>query len=164
MELKLIKRLAELMNTEGLKQLELTTDAGSIWLERDSSVTVVDSNSIRAKVPETIEQRVLINKKVVKKANKKTISTVKEIRTQYGKCYEIRSPIEGIFYSATEPTEQPFVTLGQMVADGDLLCVIGEDGIMNELESEVDGQVSEILVQNGQKITFDQVLFKITKK
>ncbi|MCL2850842.1 MAG: hypothetical protein FWE01_00565 [Firmicutes bacterium] len=160
MELKLIKRLAELMNSEGLKQLELTTDAGSIWLERDSSVTVVDTTSIRAKVPESVDQRVLIKK--VTKPGKKT--TVKEIKVMSGKCYEIRSPIEGIFYAATEPTDPPYVTIGQTVSDGDLLCVIGEDGVMNELESEVDGEVSEILVSNGQKITFDQVLFKITKK
>jgi len=158
MEVKFIKRLAELMNAEGLKQLELTTDAGSIWLERDSSVTVVDAE-VRQKVPESMDQRVVL-KRPAKSVRR---SAVKEVKTKTGKVYEIRSPIQGVFYTALEPTDPPFVTIGQEVHDGDLLCVIGLNGIMNEIESEVGGEVSEILVQNGQRVSFDQILFKIKK-
>ena len=74
---------------------------------------------------------------------------------------EVRAPIVGTFYEAPNPDSDPYVKVGQKVNVGDTLCIIEAMKLMNEIESEVSGTVTAILVDNATPVEFDQPLFVI---
>jgi acetyl-CoA carboxylase biotin carboxyl carrier protein len=73
----------------------------------------------------------------------------------------VRSPMVGTFYAAPAPDQPPYVTRGKAVKEGDVLCIIEAMKLMNEIKSETNGRLIDILVENGQPVEFDQPLFKI---
>ena len=74
---------------------------------------------------------------------------------------EVKSPMVGTFYTAPEPGTKPYVGVGDRIAKGEILCIIEAMKIMNEIESEFDGIVKEVLVDNAQPVEYAQVLFRI---
>ncbi|MCD7730988.1 MAG: acetyl-CoA carboxylase biotin carboxyl carrier protein [Oscillospiraceae bacterium] len=73
----------------------------------------------------------------------------------------VKSPIVGTFYSSPSPEKPPFVTEGARVKKGDVLMIIESMKLMNEVQSEFDGTVEKILVQNGEAVEFDQPIMII---
>ncbi len=74
----------------------------------------------------------------------------------------VRSPMVGTFYAAPSPDADPFVTVGQSVSKGDTLGVIEAMKMFNQIEADVSGTVSAILVDNGGALEFDQPMFVIS--
>ena len=74
---------------------------------------------------------------------------------------EVKSPMVGTFYRSAAPDAPPYVERGSQVSKGDTLCIIEAMKLMNELESEVEGRVVEILVENAVPVEYGQVLFRI---
>ena len=74
---------------------------------------------------------------------------------------EIKSPMVGTFYKSPEPGAEAYVKVGSRVAVGQVVCIIEAMKIMNEIESEVQGVIREILVENAQPVEFGQVLFRV---
>jgi acetyl-CoA carboxylase biotin carboxyl carrier protein len=75
----------------------------------------------------------------------------------------VTSPFVGTFYRAPSPDAEMFVEVGQAVKVGESLCIVEAMKLMNEIESEYEGTVVEILVENGTSVEFGQKLFKIKK-
>lgn len=73
----------------------------------------------------------------------------------------VKAPLVGTFYAASAPDKPPFVTVGARVKKGDVLMIIESMKLMNEVQSDFDGVVSEILVSNGQAVEFDQPIMII---
>jgi acetyl-CoA carboxylase biotin carboxyl carrier protein len=73
----------------------------------------------------------------------------------------IKSPIVGTFYAAPSPTAGPFVAVGDRVAAGQVLCIIEAMKLMNEIESDVAGEVARIFVENGHPVEYGEPLFGI---
>jgi acetyl-CoA carboxylase biotin carboxyl carrier protein len=73
----------------------------------------------------------------------------------------IEAPMVGTFYRATNPEATPFVSEGDMVKEGQILCIIEAMKLMNEIESKVAGRVVKILVENAQPVEFGQPLFLV---
>ena len=73
----------------------------------------------------------------------------------------LKSPMVGTFYRAATPGGKPFVEVGQAVKAGETLCIIEAMKLLNEIESDRDGVIKTILVENGQPVEFDQPLFEI---
>ncbi|MDE5860242.1 MAG: acetyl-CoA carboxylase biotin carboxyl carrier protein [Oscillospiraceae bacterium] len=73
----------------------------------------------------------------------------------------VKAPIVGTFYAASAPDKPPFVTVGKRVKKGDVLMIIESMKLMNEVQSDFDGVVEEILVNNGQAVEFDQPIMII---
>ncbi len=74
---------------------------------------------------------------------------------------EVRSPIVGTFYRTPAPDADPYVEVGSMVKVGSVLCIIEAMKLMNEIESDVEGKIVKILVENGKPVEFNQVLFLV---
>ena len=77
------------------------------------------------------------------------------------KGHTVTSPFVGTFYRAPSPESPPFVDLGAKVKKGQTLCIVEAMKLMNEIESEVDGTVAEILVQNATPVEFGEALFRV---
>ncbi len=75
--------------------------------------------------------------------------------------FDVSSPMVGTFYSRPSPESDPFVSVGDRVEAGQTLCILEAMKLMNELESEVDGVVREILVEDAEPVEFGQLLFRI---
>jgi acetyl-CoA carboxylase biotin carboxyl carrier protein len=74
---------------------------------------------------------------------------------------EVKSPMVGTFYKAPEPGAKAYVSVGDRVSKGQIVCIIEAMKIMNEIESEYSGVVREILVQDAQPVEYGQVLFRV---
>jgi acetyl-CoA carboxylase biotin carboxyl carrier protein len=74
---------------------------------------------------------------------------------------EVKSPMVGTFYSAPEPGAKPYVSVGSRVSKGQILCIIEAMKIMNEIESEVSGVVTEVLASDAQPVEYGQPLFRV---
>ena len=74
---------------------------------------------------------------------------------------EITSPMVGTFYRASAPGEDPFVEIGSPISAGQTICILEAMKLMNEIESEYNGEVVEILVENGTPVEFGQVLMRV---
>ncbi len=74
----------------------------------------------------------------------------------------VRSPMVGTFYVAASPDSPPFVGVGDRVRKGQVICIIEAMKLMNEIECEHDGVVTEILVENAEGVEFEQPLFRIS--
>ena len=75
--------------------------------------------------------------------------------------FYIKSPFVGTFYKAPSPQTDPYVSAGDMVEKGSVVCIIEAMKLMNEVESEVAGEIVSILVENGQPVEFGERLFAI---
>jgi len=73
----------------------------------------------------------------------------------------VKSPIVGTFYRSSEPGAASFVEVGATVKKGDVLCIIEAMKLMNEIDSEYDGEVANIYVENGQPVQYGERLFAI---
>lgn len=73
----------------------------------------------------------------------------------------IKAPLVGTFYAAPGEEEEPFVQVGSRVERGQILAIVEAMKLMNEIESDFDGTVTEILVKNGQAVEYGQPLFRI---
>lgn len=74
---------------------------------------------------------------------------------------KVKSPIVGVFYQSPSPEEPAFVSLGQKVSKGQILCLVEAMKMMNELKSPVDGVIKAVYGTDGQLVEFDQVLFEV---
>jgi acetyl-CoA carboxylase biotin carboxyl carrier protein len=86
---------------------------------------------------------------------------VKPAEEETGMLFTITSPIVGTFYRSSSPDAPPFADTGMKVKKGQVLCIIEAMKLMNEIESEVDGVVVKILVENGQPVEYGEPLFLI---
>ena len=74
---------------------------------------------------------------------------------------EITSPMVGTFYRASAPGEEPFVEVGNNIKVGQTICILEAMKLMNEIESEFNAEIVEILVENGTPVEFGQVLMRV---
>ena len=73
----------------------------------------------------------------------------------------VKSPMVGTFYIKPSPTSNPYVEVGSEVKKGTVLCIIEAMKLMNEIESEFDGKIAEILVKDGEPVEYGMPLFRI---
>lgn len=86
---------------------------------------------------------------------------VKEAAAEESGQKVITAPIVGTFYQSSAPDEAPFVKVGDTISEGDVVCIIEAMKFMNEVNSEVSGTISEILVKDGQFVEYGQELFRL---
>lgn len=106
--------------------------------------------------------------KISMKKEQSNITYVKEQKTEHEVKKEeiqeeniVKSPMVGTLYLKPAPNSSPYVTIGTKVKKGQVLCIIEAMKLMNEIESEYDGKIKEILVKDGQAVEYGKPLFKI---
>ena len=148
MELEKIASLSQILNDGGLTLLEVEEGNLRIRLEKNSTTVITAA-------PSTAPAGAVVNPENI------TSPVAAAPKEAAGKA--ILSPMVGVFYQAASPTSEPFVAVGKRVAKGDVLCIIEAMKLMNEIESEFDGEITEILVQDGETVEYGKPLFKIKK-
>ena len=146
---KEINKLIRLMEEKNLSHFELEVEGMKIKIGRDLS-------SASASEPAPALE-------VSKDTEAKSSNSPLETAPQEGKndLSYITSPMVGTFYSAPDPSSPPFVEIGDSVKKNQTLCIIEAMKLMNEIESEVDGTLTKILIENGKPVEYGQRLFAI---
>lgn len=149
MNIKEIKEMINLMNENGLEELEIEKDGMRIKLKKIPSGQEAFSGPIvveRQRITEAIPRKEAFPEAIEKMA---------------AKTVEIRAPMVGTFYRAPSPESPPYVEVGQTVEAGQVICIIEAMKLMNEIKSEIKGKVLEILVDNAEPVEFGQPMFLI---
>ena len=105
---------------------------------------------------ERTTSQIVQSQPVVEKTEKKQESETKEEQGNI-----VKSPMVGTFYLRPDPNSAPYVEVGKTVKKGDVLCIIEAMKLMNEIESEFDGTIAEILVKDGEMVEYGKPLFRI---
>jgi acetyl-CoA carboxylase biotin carboxyl carrier protein len=141
MEIEDLKELIDLLRETDITELQLEKDGTKVRIKRERMLSPMEIqvqrfSSLQEKVtPETVEEETRL--------------------------ITITSPIVGTFYRAPSPEAAPFVELGSLVKKGQVLCIVEAMKLMNEIESEIDGTVIKILVENSQPVEYGEPLFLI---
>ena len=148
-DLETIEKLADIINRKELSELTIANGEKSITIKGRKCipampVAVAAAAPSQASVP--VESTLAASE----------ASMAEEVS---GKI--VRSPIVGTFYSAPSPDKPPFVKTGDEVKKGDVIMIIESMKLMNEIQSEYDGVVEQILVSDGQAVEFDQPIMVI---
>ncbi len=153
MNLKEIKEMVELMNENGLTELEIERDGMKIKLKKtgDQSVSVQPVSYAIPTTPATVRPQV----------DAAAAAAAVPATPAAGNLKDVKSPMVGTFYRAPSPEAAPFVEIGQTVEVGQVVCIVEAMKLMNEIKSEVRGKVVEICVDNAEPVEFGQVLFRL---
>ena len=163
-DLRYVKKLIELLDGSSVDSIEISSDKGM-------KIRLSKSPSQRGTVQATVSSPMLVAAPAVPPAPVARLTPSDgvvavsdgEARAEppKPKLLEIKSPMVGTFYSAPEPGAKAYVSEGQKIQRGQMVCIIEAMKIMNEIESEYAGVVKEILVQDAHPVEYGQVLFRI---
>ena len=159
MDIKKIKAIIELVTESGIAELEISEGEDKLRIATTNNNIVQYTHN-----PATVQQN-LTTSQIVQNSN---LENNLEINNQQQSKIEavdqnnyITSPMVGTFYKASSPTATPFVEIGQEVKVGQVLCIIEAMKLMNQIESEKNGIIKEILVKDGTAVEYGQKLFII---
>jgi acetyl-CoA carboxylase biotin carboxyl carrier protein len=145
--IKEIKEMINLMNENGLVELEIEKDGMRIRLKKITTGTEAVGGPIvvaRERIPEASGK---ITSQIQEKISVETV--------------EIKAPMVGTFYRAPLPESPPYVEVGQIIEVGQVICIIEAMKLMNEIKSEIKGKILEILVDNAEPVEFGQPMLLI---
>ena len=143
-----IEKLAKVLADTGLTEISLEDGEQAITLRKDVVVTSapqVMAAPVQAAAP----------------APAPTAAPAADSAPKASKGTPITSPMVGTFYKSPSPDAEPFVSVGSTIKEGDVVCIVEAMKMMNEIESEVSGTVTEICVEDGQPVEFGQVLLYV---
>ena len=150
-DLDYLEKLANIVYENDLSEITLEDDEKAVCFKREKQVATVATPVMPAVMPATVTSQVVAPKVAEK--------TATEAPAPKGK--PITSPMVGTFYAAPSPDDAPFVKVGDSVATGQVVCIIEAMKLMNEIEAETSGKITEICVQNGESVEFGQVLMYV---
>jgi acetyl-CoA carboxylase biotin carboxyl carrier protein len=142
MELDEIKALIELLKESDITELQIEKEGSKIKLRRGRVFTSIEMPKVE-----------------YSPAGREDRQTAEE--EEMARLVTVKAPLVGTFYRSPSPEAGPFVEPGAKVKKGQVLCIIEAMKLMNEIESDLDGTVSRILVENGQPVEYGEPLFLI---
>lgn len=152
MDLRKLKTLIDLVSESNISELEITEAEGKVRIVKAAAAAPVAmaAPAVAAPVaPVTIS------------APPAAAAAAPEAAPADVAGHVIKSPMVGTFYRAPSPGAKPFVEVGQAVKEGEPVCIIEAMKILNEIEADKSGTITQILVENGQAVEYGQPLFVI---
>lgn len=156
-----IKELINIIDNSKLTNFELSMDNVSVKMSKNGKEFAPVAEVPVAPVPAPVATPVSVPVQTPVAPATETEEVVAEEKTKEISGNIVKSPIVGTFYSSTSPGKPPIVSKGNKVSKGDVLCIVEAMKVMNEITSDFDGEVLDILVENGQLVEFGEPLFVI---
>lgn len=152
MEISYIKKIIKLLESSSIDEIEIEEEGKKLRVARNKP-----SSMTYAAAPMSMPMPAAAAAPPAPSAPPATASAGEKAY------HEVRSPIVGTFYRAPSPDADPYVAEGQSVRSGQVLCIVEAMKLMNEIESDVEGTIVKILVENGKPVEYNQPLFLIDK-
>lgn len=168
MNLNDIKELIEKIDSSNIAYFEVEVD--NSYIKMDKSLTRNLTEKSKASSVDFTDKIETTEVRETKLEEVSKISKVEEVVSEADEevvvdeeLYIVTSPMVGTFYESPGVGEKSYVSVGSKISSGDILCIVEAMKLMNEIESEVSGEVVEILVQNGNMVEYGQPLFKVRR-
>lgn len=161
-----VKELIEIINNSDLSYFEMRDDKEFIKMDKSITRNYVSNSN-------PISDNNNFNKLAITDLSN-DIESQKEIKENLKEDYVlennddsdmevISSPIVGTFYEAMSPEDEPFVSVGQKVSKGEVVCIVEAMKLMNEISAEFDCEIVSVLGQNGKMVQYGEPLFKVRR-
>ena len=160
MTLDEIKQLIEFIKGQELTEFELEQDGFKIRIKSGQHHHVAAVPLIPASIP-ALSAALSLGATAASVAAAPVAPASPAIEDDGGELCIVKSPIVGTFYRAAEPGAKDLVSVGDTVRKGQVLCIIEAMKLMNEIDSEYDGEVTSIYIENGQAVQYGERLFAI---
>lgn len=151
MNVEEIKELMTLFNDSNMTEFHLSNEEFEVQFSKREEYPQVVSNAV-ANVASPVEAAPV---------NAAPSAEAQEAPQVAADAKYITSPIVGVVYLQSSPDADPFVQVGKQITSNDTVCIVEAMKIMNEIKSDFNGEVVEVLVENGQMVDFGQKLFAI---
>ena len=158
-DLRYVKKLVEMLDESSVDSIEIASDKG---MKIRISKTPQQRGAVQVAAPMAMPSLLPSPAPAAPAAGAASSAVeVPKMEAPKSKYLEVKSPMVGTYYGAPEPGAKPYLTVGDRISKGQILCIIEAMKIMNEIESEFDGVVKEILAQNAHPVEYGQVLFRV---
>lgn len=158
-DLRYVKKLIEMLDASTVDSIEISSDKGMKL--RISKSAPQRAAAVQMAAPLPTPAAVLPPAPAARPAEDGGRAEAVKAEAPKSSLLEIKSPMVGTYYQSPEPTAKAYVSVGDRIAKGQIVCIIEAMKIMNELESEVDGVVREINVTDAHPVEYGQVLFRV---
>lgn len=160
MKAKDIQELIDFIAKSELDEVNLETSDIKLNIKRNSSPAVVTATVPTVAAPQPVVQPQVATSQPATPAVE-TQQPAEEQSAASANLIEIKSPMIGTFYRASNPETPPFVNIGDVVTVGQPVCIVEAMKLFNEIESEVSGKIVKVLVDNASPVEYDQPLFLV---
>lgn len=168
MDLNYIRRVLKIFDESNSRELTIEENNTKLYLSKNSPQEQNNPNQNQVFIPYLQQYPQLFQQQPVMMPQQAQVETAKvqpempvTFPNEAEQLHKINSPMVGTFYRAASPDSAPFVEIGAHVTIGTTLCIIEAMKLMNEIESDISGTVVNILIQNGQAVEYNQILFMI---
>jgi len=161
MDLNYIKKLIKILDTSNVAEIEIEEEGTRIKLSKPKPKIAANISPVQYA---PAQNHVYDTPSAAERADQTLKLEVSKSETPKSEnILEVKSPMVGTFYRAPSPDADSYVNIGSNVSPGSILCIIEAMKLMNEIESDVTGKIVQILVENGQPVEYNQLLFLIEK-
>ncbi|MDP6181720.1 MAG: acetyl-CoA carboxylase biotin carboxyl carrier protein [SAR86 cluster bacterium] len=147
MDIRKVKKLIEMLENSNLEEIEIQEGEESVRLVKSNGNINNISSSQSVAVPQMST----------------SVTPEEEVSQESEEGNFITSPMVGTFYASASPGSKPFINVGDLVAEGDVVCIVEAMKMMNEIKSEFSGKVVSIKVENSEPVEYGQALFEIAE-
>jgi len=161
MDSKEILQFLRFIDKSSITRLELETESFKLVISKEAGVVPISQVAPVTPVAPLVPSVPSVQEKVVPVEKETGEEKEKAATTDAQNLYTFKSPMIGTFYRRPAPDKPPYVEVGTHVKKGDVLCIIEAMKLFNEIESDVNGTIEKILVEDGQPVEYDQPLFLI---
>lgn len=155
-----VKEIINIINDSELSYFEVNIDNNYIKMDKSMSRSYGSLNQSYSNISDIIDEKSLdtnLNNNIEAAIDKDTNEDIDNF--EY-----IKSPMVGTFYKAVSPDEPPFVSVNQTISKGDIVCIVEAMKLMNEIGSDCDCEIIDVLVENGVMVEYGEPLFKIRRR
>jgi len=157
MDLRKLKTLIDLVSESNVSELEITEAEGKVRIVKSAGVAMVAPMAM----PAPVAVAPAAAAPVAAAPAAAPAAAAAEAAPAAPAGHAVKSPMVGTFYRSASPGAAPFVQIGSVVKEGETLCIVEAMKILNEIESDKSGTVTQILCENGQAVEYGQPLFVI---
>ena len=147
MDIRKVKKLIEMLESSELEEIEIHEGEESVRLVKNKTETVVTHQVQPNQLDKVVE------------SSEQPQKSAPLIENSEGEV--ITSPMVGTFYAAASPGAKPFISVGDEIQEGDVVCIVEAMKMMNEIKSDYSGKVVTVLAENSEPVEFGQALFVI---
>tara|TARA_B110000014_G_scaffold256251_1_gene239118 strand:+ start:918 stop:1376 length:459 start_codon:yes stop_codon:yes gene_type:complete len=152
MDIRKVKKLIEMLENSNLEEIEIQEGEESVRLVKSNGNINNSSSAQPIIVPQTSSPDTLVEQSQSDGTSEENLDG-----------NFINSPMVGTFYASASPGTKPFINVGDLVAEGDVVCIVEAMKMMNEIKSEFSGKVVAVKVENSEPVEYGQALFEIAK-
>lgn len=157
-----IRDLIDFIAHSGLNEVNVETKELKLYVKREPDQKILKSAAPVVAAPAAATVAQVAAPAVAAPAVAAPKAEKTEVAVSAGKkTADIKSPMIGTFYRSSNPETPPFISVGDKVTKGQIVCIIEAMKLFNEIESEVSGTVVKVMVENAQPVEYDQVLFVV---